>query len=356
MKYHWRSLFGNLAALGLWVCAFSNSAVSLHGAEPLELTYVDLKLDLPKIVKKLVRLKGGFHYLDEGESSFVLRLDNNPVIVDMTKLPQESQEAVRAIRDFSETPVTVTGTVTRGGVQRDQPTVVAERIDIEDTSTRNSYRSRRGVVTVPELRVNPPRYLETSVSMQGRFDFVQPGRESFRFWRGVDEVEVDFSHLSPETQRQILSLKNFSDQSLKVSGILKGPPSGEVAFGLDATSIQIDPIPDAASAAAPQGEADDGLSYANILLNPDRYLNNEQTIKGGFELCDPHRKLMQIWQGGDSMEVYYRDLPQDQINLIESQHPFSSIVIVVSGMIHPYPRAPHRFMIEAHSVALDKGD
>ncbi len=364
-------LFGFAFFIVTFVAAMAQSA-----SDPTEVTYIDLRINLDNLMNKRVKIRGGFNYLNTDRRSFLIKNGEGLVLIDMKDLQQETKNEVLELRNFSDIPLTVIGVVNLVGVQNDQPAIRAEQIEIEQAPTQNIYDSRKGIVTVPEIRVSSFRYLNSSVVMQGRFDFRETSQQTFGLWRGVDEVQVDYSQLPVDTRRQILGLQNFSNRGMRVTGILRLPTTSDVAYKLDATAIVLDPeVNESQSSAEETQKKTLDITYAQILRESERYLNKTRItkklkeidpktnkvkeynpiMKGAFEVCDPQRKVMQIWQGEDSIEVNYHDLPPDQVELIESQKPFNSIIFDITGVVRVYPKTPGRFFFEASKIVCEKG-
>jgi hypothetical protein len=327
------------------------------GAAPRSLDYPELRLKYLDLIGEELLVRGEFNYLMEDGETLQMRMGEGTVEVSYRGLAPDIKAAVRDLRNFSRTPLTVKGVLRQGGVAGNKILIEAEQLDIDATSTRLAVASRRGIVTVPEIRLNPFRMLNSQVTMEGRFNFREPARKVFRVWRGVDAIDVEYGQLSEALQKEVLMVPNFSDRPLKVTGVLRSTGRAEAAYQIEATALQIEEAPDQAqlmSLEATNKKAD--ITYSDLLLNPERYIKQKVMLKGGYETRDPLRKVFEIWQGGDSIEVFYQNLPTSQIKLIESLPPFSSLVMVVNGQAENYHRAPRRFFIIAENVVFDKSD
>lgn len=345
----WRPLVLSLLSL---------TGVFLWGKDPAPLTpveYPELRLHLDRLAKKMVQVSGTFHYLAEDGKSFQLRMGEHTIDVQFDAIGAEAQQALRELRNFSDVRILVTGRVERAGVQNDRILLVADKVDIQDESTRMAFDSRRGIVTVPEIRVNPFRYLHNSITMQGRFDFRDPNLELFRLWRGVDVIEVDYQALSKAQRREILGIKNFSDRPMRVTGNLRPAKTVGVAYHLDATALEIEPLLDESQLVALEAQRKSkDISYADIIRKPERYVGKLVELKGGFEVQEPLRRVVELWQGGDSIEIFYEQVPAEQMRVIQDLKPFSSAIVVVQGKVQAYEKASRRYFIMAKSITLEK--
>ena len=342
---------GPLALLCLLLAAVSAfSAPAPDDKAPPVVTYPDLLVNLATYVNKTVTLQGTFHYMEPDKPRFDLHMGEQTVSVSIVDLLPEAQAAIRHLRDFSEKPLTVTGTVRQGAFQAAPVLLLASSVEIAGVPTHFVITPTDGVVTYPQIERHYENFLNAEVTMKGRFDFRDPDRQMFSLWRGIGEIEVDFSKLPDPDRLRLLGEPNFSNQPLTVKGsILPLPGAPKGSYLLLAASLVIPPPPSPGAV----DPAKKGLTtYSDLLASPTRYLNHTVRMRGSYDLASDNPFSFQMRQDDDTIEVLYGKIDSQERDQIAAFPDFSNITFLVTGTIHAYPDASNRFFLVADKIEI----
>ncbi len=320
---------------------------------PPELVYADLLLKFDDYEGQSVRVHGTFHYLQGSEPIFELRMGDRSVNVLLSGMPPEGQRTIREMRQFSETPLAVTGILKRGDAHDNPILLVASKIDVEGGfSTHFLTDGKQGVVTYPEIERYSERFLNSTVTLKGRFDFRDPNRKLFTLWRGVDAVDIDFSRLADEgVQAKLLQEPNFSNQPLTVKGIVRASPGAKGRYMIDAVSVDYPPPPEPGAAPPPaEPNLPKKLDYADLLSDPAPWLGRTVRMRGSFEYRATTPYTLEMRQKDDSIDVIFEKVSAPVQSRIASLAAFSEVGLMITGTPRAYPDAPKRFYIVADQV------
>lgn len=319
--------------------------------EPIvDVAYTDLLLHFDDYEGKKVRVHGTFHYLQGNAPIFELRMGDRSVNVYFSTLPPEGQLTIRELRQFSETPLVVTGTVREGNAHDLPVLIMAARVELEGAGSQFSYDSKDGVITYPEIARFSSRFLHSNVVMLGRFDFREPDRTMFAMWRGVDSIDVDFGRLAIEVQAKIFVEPQFSGRLLTVKGVVRPAPGRKSHYLLEAQSVEFSPPfdPNSANAADPTKPRD--ISYAEILADPDKWIGQRLQMRGSFECAGGQPYVFQMRTGSDSIEFVDERLPAPIHARLTGLAPFCEAALRVYGTIRAYPDVKNRYYLVADKV------
>jgi len=344
-KPRWLALLCLLCAAVLPALA----APAPDDSAPPVVTYPDLLVNLATYVGRTVTLKGSFHYMESNRPSFDLHMGEQTVSVSIVNLPPEAQASLRNLRDFSEKPLSVTGVVRQGAFQAAPILLLASSVEIAGVPTHFVITPSDGVVTYPQIERHYENFLNAEVTMKGRFDFRTPDRQMFSLWRGVGEIEVDFSKLPNPDRLRLLNEPDFSNQPLTVKGSVAPLPGQKGSYLLLADSLVIPPPPTAGAV----DPAKKGLTgYGDLLAAPTRYLNHTVRMKGAYDLASDNPYTFQMRQDDDTIEVLYSKIDPQLRDQIAAFPDFSGITFYVTGTIHAYPDAPNRFFLVADKIEI----
>ncbi|HEY8967351.1 MAG TPA: hypothetical protein VIM58_12950, partial [Candidatus Methylacidiphilales bacterium] len=280
------------------------------------------------------------------------------VNVNFTLVPPEGQRIIQNLRNFSEVALSVTGTVKEGDRHDNPILIVASRIDIEGAATR--YRIDPYEVTVAsyaQIVRFSQRYLNSIVTMEGRFDFRDPNREQFGLWRGLDTITVSFSHLSDDLRARFLKEPQFSNAQMKITGIVRTDPAHPSRFMLDAQSVEF-PAPPPLSPPAEDPEAakkPKPVPYDKVLADPDKYAGKTVFLSGSFERFTAAPFRFEMRDGWDSLEVVAEKLPQATQEELAGLGDFSQVLFNVTGTLQPYPNDPKKLYLVADTLEFLPG-
>lgn len=320
-----------------------------------DVAYSDLLLHLDNYEGQTVRVHGTFHYLQSDGPIFELRMGDRSVSVYFNGLPPEGQMSLRELRQFSETPLAVTGAVREGNVHDLPIMIIASRIELEGAGSQFTYDSKDGFVTYPEIARFSQRFLHSAVTMQGRFDFREPDRTVFTMWRGVDEIDVDFGRLPDDLQAKLLVEPQFSNRLMTIKGIVRPSPGRKSHYLLEAQSIDFLPPFDANSANAADPSKPRDIAYAEVLAAPEKWAGQHVQMRGSFECAGGQPYVFQMRTGSDSIEFIDERLPAPVHARLASLRPFSEAALRVSGTIRAYPDVKNRYYLVADKVEFVTG-
>ncbi len=328
---------------------------SASGGLP-EVGYAELSLNQARYLGKDVRVHGRFYYMETRQPIFEMRMGPaQSVNVNVTLVPPEGQRIIQGLRNFSEVPLAITGTVKEGDPHDNPILIVASKIDIEGAATR--YRidpNEIPIVSYAQIVRFSQRYLNTIVTMEGRFDFREPNRQQFTLWRGLDSITVNFSRLGADLRTRFLNEPQFSGQSMRVTGIVRTDLARPGRYKLDAQSIEFPAPPTAAQAEAPPADGSapkpKPMNYADVLADPAKYAGKTVLLQGSFERFTSPPFRFEMRTGWDSLEVVSEKLPRDVQEQLGELGDFSQILFTVSGTLTPYPNNPQRFFLVADEL------
>ena len=316
---------------------------------PPVVAYPDLLVNLATYIGKTVTLQGTFHFMETNKPSFDLHMGEQTVSVSIVNLPPEAQTAIRRLRDFSEKPITVTGTVRQGPFQGTPVLLLAATVQIPGVATHFVITPSEGVVTYPQIQRHFENFLNAEVTLKGRFDFRDPDGQMFSLWRGIGEIEVDFSKLPDADRLHLLAEPDFSNHPLTVKGFVFPLPGRKGSYFLQAQSLEIPPPPTPGAV----DPAKKGLtSYSDLLADPTRYLNHTVRMRGSYDLASDNPFTFQMRQEGDTIEVLYDKIDPQLRDQIAAFPDFSNITFFVNGTVHAYPDAPNRFFLVADKIEI----
>ena len=72
-----------------------------------------------------------------------------------------------------------------------------------------------------DILLTPEKFLKKTVTMEGKFYYHNPERQSFDIEQGDHKIEVFYQQLPKEKWRRILEEKNFSDAKVTVAGTVQ---------------------------------------------------------------------------------------------------------------------------------------
>ncbi|SDU19694.1 hypothetical protein SAMN05444156_2543 [Verrucomicrobium sp. GAS474] len=330
------------------------AAADAKGGGLPEVGYVALSLNQEKYLGKEVRVHGKFYYMESKRPIFEMRMGpSQSVNVLITLVSPEGKRIVQGLRNFSEVALAVTGTVKEGDRHDNPILIVASKIDIEGAATR--YRIdpvEVGIASYAQIGHFSQRYLNSIVTMEGRFDFREPNREQFTLWRGLDSILVNFSHLSDDLRKRFLNEPQFSGQSMKVTGIVRTDPAKPNRFMLDAQSVSFPEPPKTAEETPQDGEAKKPkpLPYDKVLAEPDKYVGKTVLLSGSFERFTAAPFRFEMRSGWDSLEVVAEKLPRSIQEELGELGDFSQVLFTVSGTLVAYPNDPKKLYLVADQL------
>lgn len=317
---------------------------------PPEVSYADLSLHLPRYDGKTIRAHGKFHYLQNTAPVFEMLMGDHPVSVFISQLPPESQQVVRGLRPFSDTPLVVTGVPRYGPEHGNDIFIMASKIDVEGSSAHYSYDPKNGIVTCPEITRFSQRYLNSPATVQGRFDFRSPSENVFTIWRGTDSMEVDFGRLPNDVQTTLLQEPNFSNRVVTVKGVVRPSPLRQGQYRIEASSVEFTAPPaDAAPAETKPGQPP-SATYADLLAKPAAYAGKKVLMRGSYECPATAPHAFQIRVGPDTIEVIGDKLPVSVQNRLHSLTPFTEVALRVTGTVRAYSDSGTRYYLVADKV------
>ncbi len=94
------------------------------------------------------------------------------------------------------------------------------------------------------------------------------------------------------------------------------------------------------------------VTYADVLLNPSRYVGRQFVLRGTFYYKNTERNSFQLKQGNDEVEVFCEQLSSAKQSLVLSQKNFSGVPVTVMGTVQRFRDARNSYYITASDVVL----
>ncbi len=95
------------------------------------------------------------------------------------------------------------------------------------------------------------------------------------------------------------------------------------------------------------------ISYNQILLSPENYLDKTVTMKGTFEFKHNERKSFSIRQADNSIEILYDGLTKAEKAAILAEKDFSHTPVTTTGVLRRYADAQNTYYIEGLKVTIE---
>jgi hypothetical protein len=95
------------------------------------------------------------------------------------------------------------------------------------------------------------------------------------------------------------------------------------------------------------------VTYAQILLDPERYVGRTVTMEGNFTYHNAERRSFDMKQDDNQVEVFYEDLPRSEWQTIIAQKNFSEAKISVTGKLQRFTDRVNTYYLHADKVVVD---
>jgi len=92
------------------------------------------------------------------------------------------------------------------------------------------------------------------------------------------------------------------------------------------------------------------VSYSDILANPSQYIGKTGTLTGLFVYSEPMKESFTIDQNGKLIEIFYRELPSPDKDMILLLKKYSKVPITITGMIHRFENSSTTYYVNASSL------
>jgi ankyrin repeat protein len=202
--------------------------------------------------------------------------------------------------------------------------------------------------TYNQILLEPDKYLNKYVEMTGQFYIKDPERESFFIKNGSNEVEIFYYNLSAKMQALILTQPNSSGNKVIVEGSVFRYSDDYNSYYLIAKNLKIE--------GAKQVEVDlnsKEITYVDILVATDKYLNKDIKISGEFYQKDVERESFYIKQGDYEIEIFYSNLPSVRKDLILKEDEYSDRKFSIKGTLYRYNDRKNTYYLVAKDVSIE---
>jgi len=202
-------------------------------------------------------------------------------------------------------------------------------------------------MNVAEILAEPTKFAGTTVTLKGAFIYSEPMRESFTIDQNGKQVEVFYRNLAKSDRDAILLLAKNSNVPVTVNGVVRFYTNSKSGCFMTATSVQIAGSPSSASAKNIPGTA--VASFADL----PKYSGKRVTVKGAFLYSEPMRDSFTIDQNGMVIEVFFKDIPKNERDVVLSQKKYSKQPLTVTGVVQPYTNSSNGCFMLATAISLN---
>jgi hypothetical protein len=198
-----------------------------------------------------------------------------------------------------------------------------------------------------EILAEPTKFAGSMVTLKGAFIYSEPMRESFTIDQNGNQVEVFYRDLAKSDRDALLLLTKYSKVPVTVTGVVQFYTNSKSGCFMTATSVQIPGSP--ASASAKNITATAVASLADL----PKYSGKRVTVKGAFLYSEPMRDSFTIDQNGMAIEVFFKDIPKNERDVILSQKKYSREPVTVTGVVQHYTNSTKGCFMLATAVRLN---
>ena len=94
------------------------------------------------------------------------------------------------------------------------------------------------------------------------------------------------------------------------------------------------------------------LTYTDILLSPEKYVDSEVTMQGEFSYKNTERSSFDMKQGDNNIEVFYKNLSKEVQAAILNQKNFSKAPVTAKGTLMRFKDTKNSYYIMATDIQL----
>ena len=202
-------------------------------------------------------------------------------------------------------------------------------------------------MNVAEILADPAKFAGSIATLKGAFIYSEPMRESFTIDQNGNHVEVFYRNLAKSDRDALLLLTKYSKVPVTVTGVVQFYTNSKNGCFMTATSVQI------AGSPAPASARNITATAVASLADVPKYSGKRVTVKGVFLYSEPARDSFTIDQNGMMVEVFFKDIPKNERDIILSQKKYSKEPVTVTGVVQPYTNSASGCFMLATAVSLN---